>query len=214
MILPLEPALSLTSPSTYFQAKKIPELALHSLLLLTVTHGTSENPVLPTDETYPESQPISRYLSSPASPIILPESITVASSAVSLPPFLLFSQFLSSNSGQGSPIPIPCTIFHCSHLLRLPFQVRHLVSFCPRKSDPTFPQGCRLGSICKSCTVGPKGILSFTPAQWLKGDRSQGRPQFWTPWLTIRDLSGRPSALISDSEVVGRRRTHLSRPRP
>ena len=138
----------------------------------------------------------------------------MAYSAVSLPPFLLFSQFLSSNSGQGSPIPIPCTIFHCSHLLRLPFQVRHLVSFCPRKSDPTFPQGCRLGSICKSCTVGPKGILSFTPAQWLKGDRSQGRPQFWTPWLTIRDLSGRPSALISDSEVVGRRRTHLSRPRP
>ena len=60
-------------------------------------------------------------------------------------------------------------------------------------------------STCKPCTVSPEGTLSLTPVPWLKGDPSHGRPRFRTLWLTGRDLSGRHSVRIWDSEAGVRR---------
>lgn len=166
MLSPLEPALSLLI--YIFSGRIILEMALHSLLLLTVTHGVQK--ILSALQT----KPTQSLTPSPATSLVQPlPSFSWGLSrwprVSSLPASIriLFSRILSSNSGHGFPIPNPCTIFLGSHLLRPPFQVRYLVLFCPRKkSDPRFPQGCRLGSICTPCTIAPREL---SPSRRLTG---------------------------------------------
>lgn len=98
----------------------------------------------------------------------------------------------------------PFATFHDSHPLRMWLQVRQFLSV-PEKRDPRFPQCSGLVSTCKPCTVCPEGTLSLTRVPWLKGDPSQGRRRFRILWLTGRDLSGRHSVRIWDSEAGLRR---------